>query len=151
LLRDCGARSVAATETARIGSGTNPYPDVQPLQTLLLADASLAKNIVLALHELFMSVMKDTRFRQLFAASFAKCLPAMTTDATAGRGPFAHALNGFGVHILTVPSIVTRLTQSYPFLNTLLSCLEVRVGVFLHVRRLWRLVHRPHAVLSLCR
>ncbi len=72
-----------------------------------------------------MAVMKNLLFRQHFSLAVANAYPQLVADSIAGRGPFANSLHDFSVHILTVPSIVTRLARQYGFVFDILKGIKV--------------------------
>ena len=73
-----------------------------------------------------MAVMKNLLFRQHFSLAVATAYPALVEDCIDGRGPFANSLHDFSVHILTVPSIVTRLSRQYDFVHDILKGIKAR-------------------------
>lgn len=110
---------------ALAGAAAVPLPPVQPLSSFLQVDPDLPKDLCQSLHALYMSIMKDSVFRQYFALGVAHAFPALTSALHECRGPMAGSLFDFGVHIFTVHSIVNRLVFRHGFASLLLQSFKV--------------------------
>lgn len=112
------------------------------LSLLLVEDARLTKEVAEAMHALYMRLLPDLKFRRLFATAFAVTYKDRARQWCHGVGPAEQSVLDFSVQLLTVPSIVQRLTMENGLMFTLLTALQENLSSALDERGVINLSHK---------
>eukprot|EP00953_Heterococcus_sp_UTEX-ZZ885_P020569 11505-Heterococcus_DN1.PRE.1 len=94
------------------------------LHKLMAADMYLPRSLSAPLHDLYMALMADQRFKASIAASYIKLVPDITSDFAQGIGYAEHSLQALSVQFLNRSAFVNELVEHNDLLKTLSRCLK---------------------------
>ena len=94
------------------------------LYDILRFDFLMPKVFATSLHDLCMRALVDEQFKITFGRVFAQCYVDVCHAYRIGLGTDKESCLGFGVQVLTAPSVVNSLNKTLPFLQTALVSLR---------------------------
>ena len=94
------------------------------LYDVLRFDFLLPKVFATSLNDLCMRALVDEQFKITFGRVFAQCYEDVCQAYRIGLGTNKETCLGFGVQVLTAPSVVHSLNRTLPFLQTALVALR---------------------------